>query len=236
MPEQFLFRQFTVGDDRCAMKLTSDAVLFGAIISPGNPEFILDIGTGCGILALMLAQRSRAIIDAIEIHPESARQAAQNAASSPWAKQINVVHCDIRNFHPPKPRKYQLIVSNPPFFTRSLKNSSPDEAAARHDSKLTYGDLCSSAAKWLDIHGRLCVIIPAANLHLMLSQAANNNLFCGHTTQIVPKTGGTPNRLILTLVTHPPSCSGFSSLTLRKTDGSYTEEYTGVVKDFYPNF
>ena len=136
----FQFKQFTVYQGGCAMKVCTDACIFGAVVSAqagNNPliKNVLDIGTGTGLLSLMMAQKTAALIDAIEIDPLAFVQAAKNFEQSPWHNKLTIHNTDVLEFHPEK--KYDLIISNPPFFEGDLKSENRKKNAAKHDTTLT---------------------------------------------------------------------------------------------------
>ncbi|MBK8339943.1 MAG: methyltransferase [Flavobacteriales bacterium] len=161
MPKaEFRFKQFTVQQDRCSMKVSTDGVLFGAWADYANAKRILDIGTGTGLLALIAAQRNtEAWIDALEIDDDAAAQAAENVAASPWADRIRVHRADARRVHAGDP--YDLILCNPPYY--SGYSASPDAriGLAKHSGELTFPELIDAVGKHLAPTGRLAVIIPA---------------------------------------------------------------------------
>ena len=157
----FRFKQFTVFQSECAMKVGTDGVLLGAWADTHNATRILDIGTGTGLLALMLAQRApHAEITAIEIDPAAVEQAAANAQNSPWGNRIRIIGGDFGK-HIFK-EKFDLIVSNPPYFCNSLKNPDEKRKTARHDDTLTQETLAKGIAEIIAKNGTACVIYPTA--------------------------------------------------------------------------
>lgn len=170
MPEavDFTFRQFGIRQDQCAMKVGTDGVLLGAWANGGHR--ILDIGTGTGLIALMMAQRCKyAHIEAVEIDPAAAIQARQNVEASPFAERINIVRSAIQDYRPEAP--FDSIVSNPPFFASSLKNPDNQRATARHADTLTYADLFGVVKKWLTAEGEFSAVIPTDCLSKFVSEA-----------------------------------------------------------------
>ncbi len=156
----FRFKQFSVRHDKCAMKVGTDAVLLGAWVNVVGAKRILDIGTGCGVIALMLAQRTNeeATIDAVEIGQEDAKQAAENVFHSPWPKKISVHQKAIQEFH--SKHQFDLIVSNPPYFVDSLLPPSRQRVSARHARNLSYDELILHSIRLLNQKGKLAVILP----------------------------------------------------------------------------
>ena len=137
----FKFKQFTIWHDKCAMKVGTDGALLGAWAAPKEARNILDIGTGTGLVALMLAQRCQAFIDAIDIDADACLQAEENVARSPFADRIRVHCCALNDFHPSAPSHYDLIVSNPPYFHQALKCPDPKRNRARHTDTLSLEEL-----------------------------------------------------------------------------------------------
>lgn len=155
----FQFKQFGVAHDRCAMKVGTDGVVLGAWVNVENATSILDVGTGSGLIALMLAQRTseKTFIDAIEINEPDAQQASENVLNSPWKNRIQIHHSALQQFQTKK--KYDLIVSNPPFFHHSLPPSE-GRATARHTQTLSFLDFLMHTIPLLQPQGRLAVILP----------------------------------------------------------------------------
>lgn len=155
----FRFKQFAVRQDRCPMKVGTDGVLLGAWaeVRPGDRR-MLDVGTGTGLIALMLAQRSAAWITAVDIDVECATQAAENFAASPWADRLDAVSVAVQRYDPVE--KFDLIVSNPPYYVDSLL--SPDEGrnTARHAAGLPFGELAAAVVRLLSPGGRFALVLP----------------------------------------------------------------------------
>lgn len=163
MNDYFQFRQFRVGHRRSSMKVGTDAVLLGAWADVTGVQTILDVGTGSGVIALMLAQRTsgEALINAVEIDNEAAADAVENFSESPWAGSIQLFNTSIQQFHPVQ--KYDLIISNPPYFINSLKPPHPSRKRARHGDELKFDDLIATATRHLKTPtGRLALILPVA--------------------------------------------------------------------------
>lgn len=176
----FSFKQFTVYQENTAMKVCTDACLLGALVakalsnSPTEIESILDIGTGTGLLALMLAQETKASIDAVELNAAAAAQAQQNVLQSPWANRIRVIEKDICDVMPSAP--YDFIISNPPFFEQDLKSNDPAKNAAKHDSTLTLDVLVQQINRLLSNSGSAAVLIPYDRTNYFETLLLENNL------------------------------------------------------------
>ncbi len=167
----FRFKQFTIHQDRTAMKVGTDGVLLGAWASlDGEESNILDIGAGTALIALMMAQRNPlSHIDAIEIDEASADQAAENIAASPWRDRISLYKCAVQEFE--SHRKYDLIVSNPPFFCNSLLPPKAERSAARHTITLSFEDLLFAVERLLSDGGRFALILPYSEFKLFEKEA-----------------------------------------------------------------
>lgn len=175
----FAFRQFSIRQDRCAMKVSSDACIFGAWtpVPDKAAARILDIGAGTGLLSLMLAQRHEtARIDAIELDAAAALQAAENCADSIFANRVRVIAGDARLFDAPE--RYELIVSNPPFFQNSLKGPDATRNAARHDESLDLTTLFEIVSRLLTADGTFALLMPADSEAMILKTAADFGLHC----------------------------------------------------------
>lgn len=156
----FAFKQFIIKQDKCAMKVGTDAVLLGAWVIPNGSKQILDIGTGTGVVALMLAQKTEAHIDAIDIDENAFIQAKQNVSESKFANQVSVIHSSLQDYSKITSNKYNLIVTNPPYFEQSLKSSDEQRSFARHADVLPFEELIEGVTKLLDQKGKFCLILP----------------------------------------------------------------------------
>ena len=156
----FRFREFTVHQEKCAMKVGTDAVLLGSWINPGNAINILDIGTGTGVIALMLAQQSTAVVDAIDIDEGAYQQARENFRISPWFMRMAVERISLQDFVKTYPNRYDIIVSNPPYFHNASKPSTESRLNARHATALSFEDLSMGVKQLLKPGGRFYVILP----------------------------------------------------------------------------
>lgn len=233
--DYFRFKQFTVNQDKCAFKVGTDGVLLGASADISGVKTILDAGTGTGLIALMLAQRCDAEITAIEPDRDSFEQACSNVANSPWAERINVINARLQDFEPATGR-FDLIVSNPPFFSDSLKNPDPGKAAARHNILLNNKDLLSGATRLMSEGGRLQVIMPYAEGNILIAEAQEYGLFCNNILKIKPLPTSEIRRLILTF-SGKKSKPRENFLTIEHGKRhEFTEEYKAFTREFYLKF
>jgi tRNA1Val (adenine37-N6)-methyltransferase len=228
----FSFRQFTVYQDRCAFKVGTDGVLLGACADVSEAKKILDIGTGTGLIALMLAQRSEADIVAIEPDEASFMQASDNVAGSKWNKRIKVEKSSLQDYDPDLLR-FDLIVSNPPFFSDSLKNPDMAKASARHKDMLNNEDLLEGATRLMAEGGRLQVIMPYAEGNIFIAEAQEYGLYCNNIVKIKPLPASEIRRLILTFSRKKQKpAEQFLTIEHGKRH-EFTEEYKNLTKDFY---
>jgi tRNA1Val (adenine37-N6)-methyltransferase len=232
----FYFKQFKVEDGRSTMKVGTDAVLLGAVAIVEKAANILEIGTGCGVIALMLAQRSQALIDAIEIDKESAGEAAQNVNNCPWKDRIAIIHSSLQEFVKLQGKKYDLVISNPPFFSRSLKSSEKKRNISRHNDLLSFGELISSSSVVMSDAGSLWVILPSNESKDFTEKAGKSGFFVHFKLEIIPKAGKECNRYILQLKKTPVGKIVEKSLTIKHQDNTFTKEYTGLTNEFYIDF
>ena len=179
MSESFKFKQFSVKQDRCAMKIGTDAVLLGAWVSlENNPESILDIGTGTGVISLQLAQRSFAhTIDAVEIDDDAFEQCSENFEASPWGDRLFCYHASIQEFASEVDEKYDLIVSNPPFYTAEYKSENSSRDLARFEDALPFKHLIICVSHLLSDNGIFAVILPKKEGDNFIALALENKLF-----------------------------------------------------------
>src|ERR1051326_8525269 len=188
MPNQaFVFKKFIIRQDKCAMKVGTDAVLLGAWVDPSKAKKILDIGTGTGVIALMLAQKSNAIIDAIDVDENACAQAGENFSLSPWKERISILHNSVQQFAAATENKYDLIVSNPPYFEHSTKASEQKRTVARHTDMLGYDEMLNSVLKLLDKKGKFCIILPLKEGEHFRDMAEKNKLFLSKLVRVRPR-------------------------------------------------
>ncbi len=180
------------------MKVGTDGVLLGAWCNAANASSAIDIGTGCGLIAIMLAQRNPGCtIDAVEIDRESFLQAAENAARCPWSERIRVHRCSFQEFCQESGRQFDLIVSNPPYFRNSLLNPDPSRSAARHAGILNMEDLMEGVLKLLAGNGKFCMIMPVAEAEIFIKKSSGRGLWCRKITSVLPNPGKPPKRYLM---------------------------------------
>ncbi|KAA6341343.1 tRNA1Val (adenine37-N6)-methyltransferase [termite gut metagenome] len=215
------------------MKVGTDGVLLGAWTPVESARHILDVGTGTGLVALMLAQRSPAAITALEIDENSAQQARENVVRSPWSNRIEVVCTDFRTFV--SENKYDSIVSNPPYFMDSLKSPDEQRNTARHDSRLNYSDLLQGVKRLLSPHGVFTLIIPSVAVAKVTTAACDYGLFPFRRLDMITKPGGTAKRTLIAFSYLEQKCREEVLLT-EISRQQYTNEYITLIKDYFLNF
>lgn len=230
----FQFKKFTIRHDKCAMKVGTDAVLLGAWANTTHCNSILDIGTGTGIIALMLAQRSNAMIDAIDIDREACIQAEENVAASPFAGRINIIHASCVEFAAQPERKiYDLIVSNPPYFINSLKCPDSKRSMARHTDCLSLPSLIKDSYFLLSTTGRIALVLPYEQLGEVEDIAHENALYISRQTAVIPTPGAQPKRLLIELSATDTDTKNRDTLIIEEARHQYTPDYIALTKEFY---
>ena len=236
--QPFKFKQFIVDQDRCAMKIGTDGVLLGAWSSlEHNPDSILDIGTGTGLIALMLAQRSDAdLIDALEIEENAYEQSVENFEKSDWGDRLFCYHSAFDEFveEMQDEEKYDLIISNPPFFSEDYKTGNDNRDKARFADALPLTELIEGASLLLSETGHFDIIIPHSEENKALEIAKSYNLYPYKLTR-VKGTESSPIKRSLISFGFEESKLKTSELILEISRHNYTEEFQEMVKDFYLN-
>ncbi|HEU4717675.1 MAG TPA: methyltransferase [Bacteroidia bacterium] len=234
----FAFKKFTIHQDRCAMKVGTDAVLLGAWAKTYGVRNALDIGTGTGVIALMLAQKCGAHIDAIDIDSDAVADAEENAAASPWADRVAVHHLSLQQFTETAEKKYELIVSNPPFFSDSLPASEASRNAARHTVLLPFSDLIASVTKLLARDGKFCVILPSREGEQFRALAESKGLHLTRLTRVRTTPEKAEKRWLMQFAFMQKHISD-STLVIEKDNLNaqhYTDEYRELTKEYYLYF
>lgn len=232
----FKFKQFDVDDSLCAMKIGTDAVLLGAWTNCQEAKKILDIGTGCGILALMMAQKSEAEITAIEIEENACKQALLNFENSKWKNRIHLKHTSLQNFSAECNYKFDVIISNPPYFTNSLKPDKTGRAIARHTDTLSLGELFYCSAKLMHPESTCNIIFPAEHKEQLIQEASKNNLYLAQICEIQPNAEKAANRVMMRFSLTKKSLTEEIIVIELDKRHHYTNEYIQLTKDFYLKF
>ena len=228
----FKFKHFTVNQKVSVMKVGTDAMILGAFIDTVNKKHALDIGTGTGVISLMLAQKNEALhVTGIEIDSESAVEAQLNFEESPWGNQLSIIQNNflLNDF---KGKQYDLIVSNPPYFSTTNENLDERKAKARHVSSLQIIPFIEKVNELLTVDGNFWLIIPFDDYKLWQNQFKVNSLYVNQKIDVIGKVGATPIRCILN-ISRLFNQHKEEIFCIRNSNGEYTEEYIDLTKEFH---
>jgi len=232
---KFSFKQFSVQQDRCAMKVGTDGVLLGAWCPiDNNPFSILDIGTGTGIIALMLAQRSHADqIDALEIDEDAYEQAVENFENSPWSDRLFCFHAGLDEFVDETEDEYDLIISNPPFYSEDYKTDNSQRVLARFQDAMPFEDLIEAADLLLSENGIFSVIIPFKEEERFIDLCAKAELFPVKITRVKGSHNTPIVRSLVAFKRYELAVLTADELVVETSRHVYTDEYINLTKEFY---
>jgi tRNA1Val (adenine37-N6)-methyltransferase len=232
MGQVFRFKQFSVADDRCTMKVGTDAVLLGAWVEVKGARMILDIGSGSGVIGLMLAQRSEpnAMIHCVEMSSHDALQSKENIEASPWPDKLVVHLTPIQEFE--NVEQFDLIITNPPFFNKSLLPPSAQRTFARHTNSLSHAELLFSISRLLAPNGRFAVVLPTTEGNEFKDLAENSGYYCIRSLAFFTRNGKRQKRWLF-LFTREAIPPHEESLTLYANGERWSNEYRDLTIDFY---
>ena len=232
---EFNFKQFTIKQDRCAMKIGTDGVLLGAWSPiPDNCYSVLDIGTGTGIIALMIAQRSNANqIDALEIDESAYEQATENFENAPWSDRLFCFHAGLDELIDEPEDEYDLIISNPPFYTENFKTENDQRDLARFEDAMPFEMLVEAADLLLSENGIFSVIIPFKEEEYFIDLAKEFELFPIKLTRVKGTPTSEIKRSLLAFQRFESNEIEIDELTIETERHIYTEEYIALTRDFY---
>lgn len=234
MNQPFKFKQFSVNQNQCAMKIGTDSVLLGAWTSlKHKPQTILDIGAGTGVLSLMLAQRSQAhTIDALEIDENAHQQCVTNFENSPWADRLFCYHASLLEFAEEIDDKYELIICNPPFYSEDYKTQNQARDLARFNDAMPFEHLIVSASKLLAKDGLFSVIIPFKDEHQLIDLAAKLQLFPVEILRVKGHKNASIKRSLIAF-SFLKTATQTSELIIETARHQYTQDYINLTKEFY---
>ena len=231
----FQFKQFNINQERCAMKIGTDAVLLGTWCPINNNPFsILDIGAGTGILSLMLAQRSNAQqIDAIEIEENAYEQCVENFEASHWGDRLFCYHASLNDFINEPEDQYDIIISNPPFYSEDYKTDNSQRDLARFQDALPFEELVKATTLLLSENGIFAVIIPFKEENRLLNLCAQAELFPIKMTRVKGTPTGPIIRSLIAFKRYELLVLSANELVIETSRNLYTEAYTKLTRDFY---
>ena len=228
----FHFKHFSLFHHRSTMKVGTDAILLGRWVEVRPTDIVLDIGTGCGLLPLMLAQKGTSQVDAVDIDAASVEEATVNFEASQWRDRLKAYRSDIVDFRPEK--QYDLIVSNPPFFVRYSQCDSDRKSRARHsDAALSFETLCGVVKRRMQPDGRFALVLPVNVADAFLEESEKAGLYLHKRMTIVPIEGKEPNRFHLELGFAKTAKIQEETFVIRDADNQFTQQYREFLKDYY---
>ena len=229
----FRFKQFSVEDDQSTMKIGTDAVLLGAWADSADVKSILEIGTGCGVIALMLAQKSNATIDVIDIDEASIRQARNNFQESPWPERLHPHWISLQKFSDQTSAKYGLIITNPPFFIDSMQSPSEKINRAKHSSLLSRKTLIEAVRNLIEPDGIFLVILPVEKTRNFYLLAETAGLHIKRQMKVRPRSDKPINRILSEFSLQPCASPAEEEIVIRDENNSFTEEYIKFTSPYY---
>ncbi|KQS33738.1 tRNA1(Val) (adenine(37)-N6)-methyltransferase [Dyadobacter sp. Leaf189] len=234
----FQFKQFTVQQDQCAMKVCTDACVLGAWVDVENADRILDIGSGTGLLSLMVAQRNTyAAIDAVEIEAEAFYQAGENVENSPFNGRITLFHAAIQDFT--SEHLYDLIITNPPFFQSDLRSPAGKVNLAHHAEALDFVSLLASIKRLLAPEGRFVILLPVDEGNQFRKMAAEQNWRLDQELTLFHQTDKKAFRVLMEFrnAASPTRDTVTETLNIYQEDGiTHDPKFRELLKDFYLKF
>ncbi len=232
MSKNFRFKQFTIWHDKTAMKVGTDGVLLGAWVNCNNSKNILDIGTGTGLIAIMLAQKTNSKITAIDLDTDAYLQAKENIELCEWKNRISSENISFQEFYQNQKSKFDLIVCNPPFFENSLKPQNKKREIARHTNSLPFENLIEGVSKIISDKGFFSVILPVELEQKFNNLCEQNLLFCVRETIVKPNYDKKAKRILLEF-SKTKTEKIANILTIEKERHNYTNEYKKITNSFY---
>ncbi|GAL83028.1 methyltransferase small [Sporocytophaga myxococcoides] len=214
------------------MKVCTDSCIFGAYIDPEGAQTILDIGSGTGLLSLMLAQKTNAEIDAVEIDADAVLQSEENFKNSPWNNRLHIFSSSIQNFSTEATKKYDLIISNPPFFINHLLSPNPKLNKAIHNTTLSLKELSECVSRLLSPEGKFYVLLPPYEASVFEESLKELKLFLQHRLEVKDKSEGKIIRVI-DCYNNTPATSSHRSLIIKNSEGQYTTEFSELLRPYY---
>ncbi|MDE7125287.1 MAG: methyltransferase [Muribaculaceae bacterium] len=231
----FSFKQFNVEDSASGLKVGTDAVLIGVwtnVNGLDDSSLVVDAGAGCGIISLIIAQRCQAKIEGVEIDHDACLDCEKNFTSSPWPERLNTCHSDFLDYYPTPSTGINLIISNPPFFSTGIRAGQQARANARHEDRLPMNELIGHAARLLVTGGRLSMVIPTERENEIIWHSSLVGLTPSRLCRVRTTPKQPPKRLLIEL-TKGKAKYKEEILCIHDLSGTYSDEFTALVKDFY---
>lgn len=233
----FKFKYFTVYHDKCAMKVGTDGVLLGAWASISNCRNVVDVGTGSGLIALMLAQRNPEIrVLGIDIDANAALQASENFISSPFSKRLEARNSSFDEWVDSSREKVDAIISNPPFFATSLQSPDVGRTLARHNDTLPLQKLFAGTKRKLTDNGLLSLILPYNQKIKAVKIAESLRFSLSRITTVYPTPNSQPKRVLLEFVLQSVNVFHEDEIVIEKARHEYSSDFVSLLKDFYLDF
>ena len=232
----FFFKKFGMFHHRSTMRVGTDAVLFAQWVEVMPSDNALDVGTGSGVIPLILAQKGVGSVDAVELDADSYEEAGLNFNISVYSDKLSVVQSDVRCYADNIEKKYDLIVSNPPYYASDVKPIKEKKVMARHVSTLSFRDLLLSAKKMMNDNSRFALVLPFYESRLFIKEAEQLGFYLQKEMHIIPIDGKDANRVNMQFILNETKCIEKEDFTIRNKDYSYTEEYREFLKDYYLDF
>ena len=231
----FEFKEFTIHQNNAAMKIGTDGILLGAWADLSDKKKGIDIGSGTGVISIMLCQRNEILeIDSIEVSERAVVDAKKNIKNCKWNKRIKLKHADLKLFS--TENKYDLIISNPPYFKKSLKPKDLDRLKARHEESLNYKDVLNFSEKHLLKNGTINLILPIDQKQEVIEYAEKFGLYVNKECIVFPKPNKNPHRLLIELSKTKKTLESQSLIIENDGRHNYTDNYKKLTREFYTIF
>lgn len=229
----FHFKPFSLYHHKSTMKTGTDAILLGVWADVNGVDKVLDIGCGCGIISLLIASRCEANITAIDIDEDSILEASANFENSNFSSRMNTSLVDFKDFSSRKNEKFDLIISNPPFFENDLKSKNIRKASARHTISLSYHQLCEGSFNLLNPQGKFCLVLPYEFRNTFMKAARNYLFYLNRELIIFPRRGHSPNRVLLEFTKEINSNPEREFFSIREENNKFSKQYHQWLENYY---